>query len=66
MLSDLILEYKATNNWSTNADIQKQEKTVTDRGKLRGSLEVYIVNTHWKCQDLLIMITLIIPYCTCI
>ncbi len=50
MLSDLILEHKgnAARNRILNADIQKQETTVTARGKVRGSLDVSIIITYWN------------------
>jgi hypothetical protein len=50
MLSDLILEHKGktTNNRVLDTDIQKQETTVTARGKVRGLLHVSIVITYWN------------------
>jgi hypothetical protein len=50
MLSDLILEHKGKTNSNRvlDADIQKQETTVTARGKVRGSLDVSIVITYWN------------------
>jgi hypothetical protein len=50
MLSDLILEHKGktTSNRILDVDIQKQETTVTARGKVRGSLDVSIVITYWN------------------
>jgi hypothetical protein len=50
MLYDLILEHKGktTNNRVLDADIQKQETTVTARGKVRGSLDVSMVITYWN------------------
>jgi hypothetical protein len=50
MLSDLILEHKgkAASNRILNADIQKQETTVTARGKVKGSLDVSIIITYWN------------------
>jgi hypothetical protein len=50
ILSDLILEHKAkaTSNRVLNADIQKQETTVTAAGKVKGSLDVSIIITYWQ------------------